>query len=53
MTAVRRGEVYAVDGTAYFSRPGPRLVDGLEILRSVVTGDGFGELPSESVVRMS
>jgi iron complex transport system substrate-binding protein len=30
--AVRNGRVYAVDGSAYFSRPGPRLIDGIEIL---------------------
>ncbi len=30
--AVRDGRVYVVDGSAYFSRPGPRLVDSLEIL---------------------
>jgi len=32
LPAVRRGRVYIIDGQAYFSRPGPRLVDGLEIL---------------------
>ncbi len=32
LAAVRAGQVYAVDGSAYFSRPGPRLVDGLEML---------------------
>jgi len=32
MPAVRKGQVYAVDGSQYFSRPGPRLVDSLEIL---------------------
>lgn len=32
LRAVREGCIYAVDGSAYFSRPGPRLVDGLEIL---------------------
>ncbi|MEA2402746.1 MAG: iron complex transport system substrate-binding protein [Thermoleophilaceae bacterium] len=26
------GRVYAVDAAAYFSRPGPRLVDGVELL---------------------
>lgn len=26
------GRVYVTDGNAYFSRPGPRLVDGLEAL---------------------
>ncbi len=30
--AVREGRVYVVDGSQYFSRPGPRLVDSLEIL---------------------
>jgi len=32
LTAVRTGRVYVTDGNAYFSRPGPRLVDSLEIL---------------------
>ena len=36
LPAVRSGEVYAVDGSAYFNRPGPRLVDGLEILASLI-----------------
>jgi iron complex transport system substrate-binding protein len=30
--AVQAGRVYVSDGNAYFSRPGPRLVDSLEIL---------------------
>lgn len=30
--AVRAGRVYVTDGSHYFSRPGPRLVDSLEIL---------------------
>lgn len=30
--AVRSGRVYITDGSQYFSRPGPRLVDSLEIL---------------------
>ncbi len=32
LDAVRNGRVYFTDGNAYFSRPGPRLVDSLEIL---------------------
>jgi iron complex transport system substrate-binding protein len=32
LTCVRTGRVFVVDGNAYFSRPGPRLVDSLEIL---------------------
>jgi iron complex transport system substrate-binding protein len=32
LRAVRGGNVLAADGNAYFSRPGPRLVDSAEIL---------------------
>jgi|SRR5579884_2815599 len=32
LPCVRSGRVYVTDGNAYFSRPGPRLVDGLEIM---------------------
>lgn len=32
LPAVREGRVFVVDGSSYFSRPGPRLVDSLEIL---------------------
>jgi iron complex transport system substrate-binding protein len=38
ISAVRAGEVYAVDGSAYFTRPGPRLVDGIEILAEIFSG---------------
>ena len=36
--AVARGRVFAVDGAKYFNRPGPRLVDGLEILAGFIQG---------------
>ena len=32
LPCARNGEVYVVDGSVYFSRPGPRLVDSLEII---------------------
>jgi iron complex transport system substrate-binding protein len=32
LAAVRDGEVYALDGSSYFSRPGPRVVDGVALL---------------------
>ncbi len=32
LRCVRSGRVYVMDGSAYFNRPGPRLVDSLEIL---------------------
>jgi iron complex transport system substrate-binding protein len=37
--AVRSGRVYVTDGAQYFSRPGPRLVDSLEILAHVLHPD--------------
>ncbi len=36
LPAVRHGRVYAVDGNAYFSRPGPRIVDSLELLAQLI-----------------
>jgi iron complex transport system substrate-binding protein len=32
LPAVRNGNVFAVDANAYFARPGPRVVDGVELL---------------------
>jgi len=32
LPAVRSGRVYVADGSQYFNRPGPRLVDSLELL---------------------
>ena len=52
VSAVRNGRVHAVDGTAYFSRPGPRLVTGLEILQAILRDDSFDGLPSGSVARI-
>ncbi|MCC9655995.1 cobalamin-binding protein [Rhodopirellula halodulae] len=39
MQCVQHGRVYVVDGSAYFSRPGPRLVDSLEILANTLHPD--------------
>lgn len=36
LPAVRSGRVYATDGGSYFSRSGPRIVDGLEILGAIL-----------------
>lgn len=36
LQAVNRGNVYLTDGNAYFNRPGPRLVDSLEILAEII-----------------
>ena len=36
LPAVKAGRVFAVNGHAFFSRPGPRLVDGLELLAHII-----------------
>lgn len=41
LPAVRRGRVYLADGSAYFSRPGPRIVESLELLAEIVQPDLF------------
>jgi iron complex transport system substrate-binding protein len=39
LPAVRAGRVYVADGSHYFSRPGPRIVDSLEILAHALHPD--------------
>jgi iron complex transport system substrate-binding protein len=51
-SAARTGAVYAVDATSYFSRPGPRIVDGLEILAWAIHPDAFPEPPAGRIVRV-
>jgi iron complex transport system substrate-binding protein len=48
--AVINNEIWALDATSYFSRPGPRVVDGVEILAKIFHRGVFGEpLPHEAV----
>jgi iron complex transport system substrate-binding protein len=41
LRAVRSGRVYAVNGSAYFNRPGPRIVTGLQILAEIIHPEIF------------
>ena len=51
--AVRDGRVFAVDASAYFSRPGPRVVDGIEVLAELFDPIAFdGMSPPESWVKV-
>jgi iron complex transport system substrate-binding protein len=45
LSAVRNGRMVAVDGSSFFSRPGPRLVDGLEILAWAIHPEIFPAPP--------
>lgn len=46
LPAVRAGRVHVIDGNAYLSRPGPRLVDSLEILSEYFTPSSLQALKS-------
>ena len=48
LTAVKSGEVYVVDGSSFYNRPGPRVVDGLEILAEILHSEIFPRAHSES-----
>ena len=50
LPAVRSGQVFAVDGSAYFSRPGPRVIDGIELLAEILDPDAFEEIAPVGVV---
>jgi len=39
--AVKAGRVYAVNANAYFARPGPRVVDGTELLAHLLHPELF------------
>jgi iron complex transport system substrate-binding protein len=47
LPAVKNDNVWALDASAYFSRPAPRVVDGAEILAKIFHPEIFGE-PSET-----
>jgi iron complex transport system substrate-binding protein len=53
LPAVRAGAVWAIDGSAYVSRPGPRLVDSLELLAELLHPEVFaGRFPHRAHARV-
>jgi iron complex transport system substrate-binding protein len=48
LAAVRRDRIFALDGSAYFSRPGPRVIDGIELLAEIFDPDGFVDVSPRS-----
>jgi iron complex transport system substrate-binding protein len=49
LAAIGAREVVAVDAAAYFSRPGPRVVDGLELLAGILHPELVPEAPAEAL----
>lgn len=45
LPAVRNGRVYAVDANSYFARPGPRVVEGAELLACLIHPELFDHVP--------
>ena len=53
LPAVKRGNVFVVDSPAFFSRPGPRVVTGLEILAQIFHPDLIsGLIPAGAVANV-
>lgn len=45
LPAAQSGRIFATDGSAYFSRPGPRIVESLQILAHVIHPEVFAAPP--------
>jgi iron complex transport system substrate-binding protein len=53
LPAVRAGAVHVIDGSAYLSRPGPRIADSLEILAEIIHPGLFhGAFPPRAFRRL-
>ena len=53
ISAVKNGQIWALDATSYFSRPAPRVVDGAEILAKIVHPETFGQPSDIEAVKVS
>ncbi len=51
LSAVGARRIVAVNASAYFSRPGPRLIDGLELLAQILHPERFADPPAPSQAR--
>jgi iron complex transport system substrate-binding protein len=49
LAAIGAGEVVAVDAASYFSRPGPRIIDGLELLAHILHPELVPEAPGQAL----
>jgi iron complex transport system substrate-binding protein len=54
LRAVQNNEVYAVNAGAYFSKPGPRTITGLELLAKIIDPEGFEDIkvPTDSYCKI-
>lgn len=54
LRAIQNDMVFAVDALSYFSRPGPRIITGIEILAKIINPEFFADLlvPMNSYYRL-
>jgi iron complex transport system substrate-binding protein len=54
LSAVQNNEIFAVDAGAYFSKPSPRTITGLEILAKIIHPDKFLDtiVPTNSFIKI-
>jgi len=53
LPAVRHNQIFAMDASAYTSRSGPRLVQGLEIIAEILHPELFsGFIPEDGAARV-
>lgn len=53
LAAVRSGRVFVIDGNAYFNRPGPRIVDTMEMLAQILHPERFARtFPDRGIIRL-
>ncbi|MFN3330478.1 MAG: ABC transporter substrate-binding protein, partial [Pyrinomonadaceae bacterium] len=50
--AIQSDSIWLVDATSYFSRPGPRVVEGAEILAKILHPEIFGEPTKAEALRI-
>ncbi len=43
LPAVEKGEVYAVDSNSHFTRPSPRIAEGIDVLTAIIHPEFFGK----------
>lgn len=54
LRAVKENEVYVADGNSFFARPGPRIVDSLEMLAQVLHPELFDfHFPESSIINIT
>jgi iron complex transport system substrate-binding protein len=53
LQSVQNNEVYAVNAGAYFSKPGPRTITGLEVIAKISDPEGFEDIkvPPDSFIK--